>query len=248
MRARKQMSRKISVVIPTYNEEAYIGRCLNSLVNQTLNRDAYEIVVVDGGSADRTVEIAREYADIVIMQQSKGVGGARNDGVALSSGEIVAMTDADIVLPDNWLERIYDDFSGDGVVAVYGPIIPIESRFKYRLLIGMFNKLVHIAAYLKVFYATLGSNTAILKDVFERIGGYTDMSAGDDYEIARRLKEEGIIKYDPELYVWFSMRRMEKYGVIRALYIWAMNLWASKRGTAAKVNYTRQIYRYNRYR
>ncbi len=237
------MSRKISVVIPTYNEDAYIGRCLNSLVNQTLSRDAYEIVIVDGGSDDRTVEIARGYADIVIKQRSEGVGGARNDGVALSSGEIVAMTDADIILPPDWLERICADFREDGVVAVYGPIIPIESRLKYRVMIGLFNKLAHIAAYLRVFYATIGSNTAIRRDVFERIGGYKDMAAGDDYEIARRLKREGIIRYDPELYVRFSMRRMEKYGVIRALYIWAMNLVASRRGTTAKVSYTRQVYK-----
>ncbi len=237
------MRHKISVVIPTYNEEDYIGRCLNSLMNQTLDRREYEIVVVDGGSTDRTVEIARKYADSVIMQHSNGVGGARNDGVAVSNGEIVAMTDADIILPNNWLERIYADFREAGVVAVYGPIVPIESRFKYRFLIGLFNKLANIAARLKIFYATLGSNTAIRSDIFQRIGGYTDMSAGDDYEIARRLRDVGIIRYDPELYVWFSMRRMEKYGVIRALYIWFMNLLASKRGTTAKVNYTRQIYK-----
>jgi glycosyltransferase involved in cell wall biosynthesis len=52
------MTKTISVVIPTYNEERYIEKCLQSLVNQTLNRDEFEIVVVDGGSADRTVELA----------------------------------------------------------------------------------------------------------------------------------------------------------------------------------------------
>jgi len=98
-------NKKVSVVIPAYNEESYIGACLNSLANQTLDRRDYEIVVVDGGSEDETVDIAREYADNVIIQHSKGVGGARNDGVEVSSGEIVAMTDADIILPCNWLEE-----------------------------------------------------------------------------------------------------------------------------------------------
>ena len=92
------MTKKISVVIPTYNEERYIEKCLQSLVNQTLNRDDFEIVVVDGGSADRTVELAEGYADIVIPQESKGVGGARNDGVEVSRGELIATTDADIFL------------------------------------------------------------------------------------------------------------------------------------------------------
>ena len=235
--------KKVSVVIPAYNEESYIESCLNSLVNQTLDRRDYEIVVVDGGSEDKTVDIAREYADNVIIQHSKGVGGARNDGVEVSSGEIVAMTDADIILPCNWLERIWNDFQAENVVAVYGPIIPIESRFKYKVLIGAFNKLVHFAATSGIFHATLGSNTAIRKDVFQKIGGYSDMSAGDDYEIARRLRHEGVIRYDPMLSVRFSMRRMEKYGFIRALYIWAMNVMAAKRGTHARINYTRQTYR-----
>jgi len=90
------------------------------------------------------------------------------------------------------------------VVAVYGPIIPIESRFKYKVLIGAFNKLAHFAATSGIFHATLGSNTAIRRDVFQKIGGYSDMSAGDDYEIARRLRHEGAIRYDPMLSVHFS--------------------------------------------
>ncbi len=213
-------------------------------MNQTLNRADYEVVVVDGGSADKTVDIAKEYADEVITQHSDGVGGARNDGVEVSSGEIVAMTDADTILPAKWLERIWNDFREEGVVAVYGPIIPIESRFKYRFLIGLFNKLVLVSAHLGIFHATIGSNTAIRRDVFLRIGGYSEMSAGDDYEIARRLRHEGAIRYDPRLYVWFSMRRMEKFGFIRALYIWAMNVIASKRGRRARISYTGQSYGY----
>lgn len=237
------MTKKISVVIPTYNEERYIVRCLKSLVNQTLHRDEFEIVVVDGGSADRTVELAEEYADLVIQQKSKGVGGARNDGVEVSSGEIIATTDADIILPEDWLARICADFKSKRVVAVYGPIIPIEDIFKYRFLIGLFNKVAHLLARTKVFYATLGSNTAFRRRIFLQIGGYSDMAAGDDYEIAMRLKHLGRIFYDSDLYVLFSMRRMEKFGVTRALYIWAINVVAEKRGKCSKLNYMRQIYK-----
>ncbi len=237
------MDKKISVVIPAYNEERYIERCLKSLVNQTLHRDDFEIVVVDGGSTDRTVELAREYADVVIQQKSKGVGGARNDGVEAANAELVATTDADITLPKEWLARICADFKFEDVVAVYGPIDPIEDSFKYLFLIGLFNKLAYLLARTKVFYTTLGSNTAFRRRAFLQMGGYSDMPAGDDYEIAWRLKYMGKIYCDPNLYVDFSMRRMEQFGILRTLYIWTINAISVKRGREARVNYTRQTYK-----
>src|SRR5512136_2312007 len=116
----------ISVVIPTFNEEENIAQCLVSLTHQTVPRSDYEIIVVDGGSKDATCEIAGKYADRVFTQTSKKVGGARNDGVMASKGEIIATTDADCILPRDWISRIEKDFSMKGVVQVYGPVYPIE--------------------------------------------------------------------------------------------------------------------------
>jgi glycosyltransferase involved in cell wall biosynthesis len=237
------MAKKISVVIPTYNEERYIERCLKSLEHQTLRRDAFEIVVVDGGSTDRTVKLAQKYADIVMHQKSSGVGGARNEGVMIASADIVATTDADIALPTKWLAQICADFNPEDVVAVFGPIRPIENRYNYRFLIGSFTKFVHVCARLKIAYFTVGSNTAFRKSTFLQVGGYSDMPAGDDYGIARRLRRVGTVFYDPSLYVWFSMRRMEKFGIIRSLYRWLANVTAGKRGKNPKVTYMRQTYK-----
>src|SRR5512137_2308327 len=116
----------ISVIIPTFNEEENIAQCLVSLSHQTVPRSEYEIIVVDGGSKDATCEIAKKYADLVFTQTSKKVGGARNDGVNAARGEIVATTDADCILPPNWIERIVKDFKNSGIVQVYGPVYPIE--------------------------------------------------------------------------------------------------------------------------
>jgi glycosyltransferase involved in cell wall biosynthesis len=237
------MNKKISVVIPTYNEERYIERCLNSLVNQSLHRDEFELIVVDGGSTDRTVALAQDYADIVMQQKSKGVGGARNDGVDAASAELIATTDADIILPGDWLARICANLARDGVFLTYGPINPIEDEFKYRFSIGLFNKIMQVSAILRVFYFTIGSNTAFRKRAFLQVGGYSDMPAGDDYGIALKLKRTGRIVYDPYLHVWFSMRRMEKFGILRALYVWALNVVAAKRGKRPKLNYMQQTYK-----
>ncbi len=237
------MKKRISVVIPTYNEERYVERCLKSLVNQTLDRAEFELIVVDGGSTDRTVEVADKYADIVMQQKSKGVGGARNDGVDVASAELIATTDADIILPGDWLARICVNLAREGVVVTYGPIKPVEGKFKYLFLIGLFNEVMHLFAILRVFYFTIGSNTAFRRCTFLQVGGYSDMPAGDDFGIALKLKRKGRIFYDPYLYVWFSMRRMEKFGILRALYIWILNIVAAKRGKSPEVNYMQQTYK-----
>jgi len=234
--------KQISVVIPAFNEEAFIRSTLKCLERQTLPRNAYEIIVVDGGSTDHTVEIASEFADIVLLQRSKFVGGARNDGVRVASADIIATTDADILVPRNWLERIISDFKRKDVVAVYGPIEPIEQRMKYKIMLELFNKLSHFANKTHIFYTTVGANTAFRRDAFLKVGGYDEIPANDDYGIAKKLKKEGRILYDARLKVKFSMRRMEKFGVSRALLLWAENAWAAKRGKTPKVAYTRQNY------
>jgi len=239
------MNKKISVVIPTYNEENYIEKCLKSLMNQTLQRDEFEIIIVDGGSKDKTVEISEKYADKILFQKSEGVGGARNDGVRESSSSIIATTDADIILPPDWLERILFNFSSRNIACLFGPIKPIENRFKYRFLIGLFNDCAHFMAKMRLFYATVGSNTAFRRDIFLKAGGYPEVQAGDDYGVAFRLKKFGKIRYDPKLCVHFSMRRMEKYGVVYSLYNWTMNALIASFGLNHRINvkeYMRQKY------
>ncbi|MCX8169859.1 MAG: glycosyltransferase, partial [Candidatus Methanomethyliaceae archaeon] len=125
---------EVSVVIPTYNEERNIVRTLYFLSNQTIPREKYEIIVVDGGSKDRTVELASKYADKVIYQRSRGVGGARNDGAYIARGRIIIHTDADVIVERDWIEKILKKFS-NGVIAVCGPDDRIDSTLKYSCLL-----------------------------------------------------------------------------------------------------------------
>ncbi len=120
----------ISVIIPSYNEEANIARCLLSLQKQTVPRDEYEIIVVDGNSKDQTREIAEKYADLVFIQTSNKVGGARNDGVLRSRGDIIVTTDADCVLPEDWLENIRSEFSKRPIVHSSGPSTRLKEALK----------------------------------------------------------------------------------------------------------------------
>ncbi|NTV01004.1 MAG: glycosyltransferase family 2 protein, partial [Methanoregulaceae archaeon] len=157
----------ISVVIPSYNEEKNIAACLKSLSDQTIGRDEYEIIVVDGNSKDRTREIAAEYADMVFIQTSRKVGGARNDGARKAKGEILATTDADSIIPRDWLEVIRDGFSHDPqIVQLYGPVDPLEGGLKNHLFLAFANNFSRIGYHTRLFYYTLGCNTAFRMDAF----------------------------------------------------------------------------------
>ncbi|MDD1701895.1 MAG: glycosyltransferase [Methanoregula sp.] len=210
----------ISVIVPSFNEEENIAQCLVSLSHQSIARSDYEIIVVDGGSTDRTCEIARKYADMVFIQTSKKVGGARNDGIIASKGDIVATTDADCILPPDWLENIRKDFADPKVAQVYGPVYPIEDSVGNRFSLMLANTFSRIGYYSRTFYYTLGCNTAFRKTAFIKAGMYRCIDAGDDLEIAMRMKDEGKVRFDGSLKVGFSMRRYQQYGTIKSLYEW----------------------------
>ncbi len=231
----------ISVIIPTFNEEENIAQCLVSLSHQNIPRADYEIIVVDGGSKDATCEIAKKYADKVFTQTSKKVGGARNDGVMVAQGNIVATTDADCILPPHWIKSLAEDFKNPAVVQVYGPVYPIEEGIGNHFSLLLANTFARIGYYSKTFYYTLGCNTAFRKDAFLKAGMYRCIDAGDDLEIAMRMKDEGKILFDNRLKVGFSMRRYQKFGTLQSLYEWVYIV--SKGGESEKYSYSQKKYK-----
>jgi glycosyltransferase involved in cell wall biosynthesis len=227
--------------VPTFNEEAGIERCLRSLADQTIPRRDYEVIVVDGDSRDRTREIAARYADRVFVQTSPKVGGARNDGILAAQAPLVATTDADCVLPRDWVERARDDLLLEGVVMVYGTVAPVEATIKNRCSLGLANLASAVGYRTGRLYYTLGCNSAFRKDAFVRAGMYRTIDAGDDLEIARRMVREGRILFDSRLRVGFSMRRYDQFGTLRSLYQWLYIV--RKGGESQKYTYSRREYK-----
>jgi glycosyltransferase involved in cell wall biosynthesis len=232
----------ISVIVPAYNEEQNIAKCLESLSMQTVQRDSYEIIVVDGGSKDRTREIAAEYADMVFIQTSKKVGGARNDGAQKARGDIIATTDADCIIPPDWLSVIMAAFNRDPeIVQLFGPVIPMEGGVKNHLFLALANNFSRFGYYTHFFYYTLGCNTAFQKEAFLRAGMYRTIDAGDDLEIARRMKDLGKVKFENRMRVVFSMRRYEQYGTLKSLYEWVYIV--AHGGESDKHSYSKREYK-----
>lgn len=214
----------ISVVIPTYNEEKNIERCLRALNEQTIPRKDFEIIVVDGQSSDRTIEIAQMYADKVIQQVSDGVGGARNDGVRIARGEVIVTTDADCIPYSEWLEIVQEHFEDEKVIAVTGFLNPFDcedlNRYEayiYRLLFLISNHLLTAFA-ITGFYHLCGANSAFHRTTFLEIGGYLDLPYSDDIEIYKRLKPKGKMVLDKRMRVNYSIRRIRKMSLIKYIY------------------------------
>ncbi|HPD75712.1 MAG TPA: glycosyltransferase [Methanoregulaceae archaeon] len=231
----------ISVIIPTFNEEENIAQCLVSLRHQTVPRSEYEIIVVDGNSRDRTREIAQKYADKVFIQTSPKVGGARNDGIMAACGEIVATTDADCILPPTWIATIKRAFRDPGIVQIYGPVYPIETGVKNSISLFAANLYSRVGYYTRIFYYTLGCNTAFRRDAVIRAGLYRNIDAGDDVEIALRMNKLGKVRFIGTMKVGFSMRRYKKYGSVRSLYEWMYIV--AHGGRVEKYQYSQKEYK-----
>lgn len=197
----------ISVIVPSLNEAATIRSCLRSIASQSICRDGYEIIVVDGGSEDGTVDIARMYADQVIAQSSKGIGGSRRDGADAAHGDILAFTDADTTVPETWLERIEANL-GD-YDASTGPVIYLDADLRAELL-QKWRDLYKVFHALN-FYYIIGSNMAVRREVYQWIGGHSDISLLDDYDLSVRLmRTEARPVYDPGQMVFTSSRRADR--------------------------------------
>ena len=231
----------ISIVVPTYNEEQNIERCLQSLNDQTVPRNTYEIIVVDGNSKDRTRELAAPLADKVFIQTSKRVGGARNDGAMAAKGDIIATTDADCILPRDWVERIERDFAEKKIVQLYGTVYPIEGGIRNNLSLLGANVFSRLGYYTRTIYFTLGCNTAFDQEAFMQAGMYRCIDAGDDLEIAQRMRKLGRVRLDPALKVGFSMRRYQQFGTIKSIWEWFYIVLRG--GDAGGVSYSQREYK-----
>ena len=103
----------VSVIVPVYNDAERIRGCLRALAEQSYPRDDYEVIVVDNGSTDHTPDVVREYAvSLVVENEVPGSYAARNAGIAMAKGTILALTDSDCIPAPDWLERAVAQLTG----------------------------------------------------------------------------------------------------------------------------------------
>ena len=215
----------ISIVIPAYNEEKYLGPCLDAVQRNVLPH-VLEVLVIDNASTDRTGEIARSYPGVrVVREDRKGLAYARQRGFEESRGAIIAFIDADTRPLPGWIARIGNAFTRDANMAcISGP---------YRMYdIPVFNQRISrcwdyfaLPLYYLFGYIVIGGNFAIRRKVLAAMGGFdpTIQFYGDDVNVGRQAKKHGRVRFDMQLVMPSSARRMKAEGYVRTIYRYVAN-------------------------
>jgi glycosyltransferase involved in cell wall biosynthesis len=219
---------KISVVICAYNAERTMQACLQSL--RDLRYPHYEVVVVNDGSTDRTLEISQGFPEVrLISQQNRGLSAARNVGAEASSGDIVAYTDSDCVVDPDWLTYLAHTFINGGFVAVGGPNLPPPEDSRTAACVAASpGGPTHVLLNDDVAEHIPGCNMAFSRQVLLDLGGFDAVfrSAGDDVDLCWRFQDAGhVIGFSPAAMVWHFrrntvtayLRQQRGYGAAEAL-------------------------------
>lgn len=192
----------ISVIIPAYNSEAIIERCVKSILSQSLSREKYEIIVVDDGSTDQTAYLAKKSGvDSVISIKNQGIWIARKVGVESSKGKFIATIDSDCEVLDDWLNIISNELEQNS--AITGPLLNGNEHNKvswaeYLMEFSEFHefKKRSNAEYL------IGANQAMRKEVYPLIDIPDMKDKPEDVIRSELIKKNGIsLIFVPEMKV-----------------------------------------------
>lgn len=211
----------VSVVVAAYNAGSTIKNCLQALLGQTLEA---EIIVVDDGSEDDTVEVVKKFPVRLVRSGHLGASGARNLGVKAARGDIIAFCDADTEPARDWLEQLLKGFSDDRVGGVTGRVVfGVDGR-----VASWVRSLDFAERYEKRKQEAMlanGPSCAFRRDVLGFVGGFDPRwYHAEDTEVSYRIRKAGfrivyvpgaVVRHVPEgdwkLYLWKRFRDAKAY-------------------------------------
>lgn len=214
---------KISAIICTYNRSDYLSKAISSLLDQTLTKENYEILVIDNCSTDNTSQIAKElqskYRNIrYFYEPTQGLSAARNRGIKEAEGELVAFLDDDATACREWLEeyiKVFKDYPNAGCAGGRIDLVWPDSkkpdwmpeRFEQPYY-GKFYKGEYIK---KLSYPETpnGGNLCIRKEIINKIGVFNEklgrkkqnLQSNEEFEFMERMRDNDII-YVPKAFVF----------------------------------------------
>jgi glycosyltransferase involved in cell wall biosynthesis len=173
----------VSVIIPTLNEARHIKTCLHSLLNQSYPKDQYEVLVVDSDSTDGTIEIVKACCSkhnnvSLIFEDKKSASAARNKGIEMAKGKIIAFIDADTIISEGWIDQIigsFDDTPQLGVVG--GPdFTPNDDPYIARMIGLTENSEARVSKFKDKEAAMMikSCNCGCLKEVLDNVGYFDE--------------------------------------------------------------------------
>jgi len=214
-----------SVIIPAFDEEKTIEKTLKALKNQTFKD--FEIIVKDGGSRDRTVEIAKKYADKVVCKSDCSAANARNQGADYAKSVFLVFVDADTQLPKDTLERFAHLIQSSEIVGGSCRKIPRDGDVIDRIIYEFVNISTFFSYYFHIGGAH-GNCMFIRKNVFKAINGFNpEIKIGEEQELVRKAKKFGKFIFLLDICVSESARRIQAWGKLKLYMTWLIGTFRS---------------------
>ncbi|MEM3874098.1 MAG: glycosyltransferase family 2 protein [Candidatus Bathyarchaeia archaeon] len=207
---------RMSIIVPVKNEEKVVGRLLEALLKLDYPTDKVEILVVEDGSTDKTVEICEEYArrypervKLLHKSVSNGKPSALNFAFKYAKGEIVAVFDADNVPERDVLKKAVAYFNDPSVAAVQGRLCSINADENILTKLVSYEETAWCEAYLRgkdilgLFVHLKGTCQFIRREVLAKLGGFDEETLSEDMELSARLVENSYrIRYASDVRSW----------------------------------------------
>ena len=187
-----------SIVIPAFNEERYIRACLDSVFSLNFPRERYEVIVIDNGSTDKTIEYASNYETQCHTKLGVKVGAVRNFGASIAKGEFIAFLDSDCVVDPEWLNTALKKLLQNPKLVIGGQYLMRESPSwleKYWVLNN---------STTQIYQTTLvGGCIFVPKATFHEVNGFNEaLHSGEDSDLTYRLRKSGFnVEICPKLSV-----------------------------------------------
>jgi glycosyltransferase involved in cell wall biosynthesis len=224
----------VTVIVCAYNEEQYLGACLQSLQSQTFPPD--QIIVVNNASSDGTRQVAAAAAGVQLIDEPRrGLVIARETARRVATGDLLLWLDADCRAPREWVARVVQRFESDPrVVAVSGPCRFYDWHPYGRALLWAYDYTVAPLTHVLVHHVLrrgailYGGNFGVRRETLAAIGGF-DTSIefhGEDTNLARRLRPHGRLVLARRCYLWTSARRYRAMGMLHVFRVYVRNYWS----------------------
>lgn len=197
----------ISIVIPTLNESEYLPKLLGSIKKQTFTD--YEVIVADAGSKDGTVEAAEKEGALVVAGGMPGVG--RNRGARVANGDIIFFFDADVLLPETFLENAYNEMQSKSIDLATCEFWP-QSEYRLDKLMFQFSNLI-VKLNAAINPRAAGFCIFVTRRLFRQVGGFDEtLKLAEDHDFVERAAKFRPLKVLESTSMTVSIRRLTKEG------------------------------------